>query len=238
MGEVRPIILLTARPPRGFDRDLTSCTWSKKSPGHQIPREAFLHLAQSLICAGAGPVTNLYKSSGICQVSANILDHHASSYQPTMITMGSRATLFGLYALSALTVHAAQGVLRPYELTLHRDPESLQCNHLILRDAQPFRALPDEGYLKSKRLETGEERIKFIARDDDRVWALAEALCGAKSTWNFQTLIGGDFAQLEKDELVLRAAQDDPLPLEVEPLETSGDPSKRVDLVFFADGCT
>ena len=131
----------------------------------------------------------------------------------------------------------ARDVSRPYELVVHRDPDTLQCSHLTIRDTQLFRALPDQGYLKSTILKTGEEKIQFIAEDEDRVWARAEAICGEKSTWSFHTLVQGVNSAVQTDQLVMHSARAEPIPLEVSPLITSGDASKRVDLIFFADGC-
>lgn len=52
-------------------------------------------------------------------------------------------------------------------------------------------------------------------------------------------MIGTAAAQVyDIDQVIMRpTSYDDSLPLEIEPLITSGDPSNRVDLVFFADGC-
>ncbi|KAI0754586.1 IgA peptidase M64-domain-containing protein [Daedaleopsis nitida] len=144
-------------------------------------------------------------------------------------------------ALTQLDWH----VSRPYELIVHRDTDSThQCTHLALRQTQLFRALPDGGYLKSKVLKSGEERTQFIAWEEDRVWTLAESLCGKRDTWsNFQPLIQSDVrlaatSEAESEQSILRPCSDNALPLKVEPLITSGDSGNRVDLMFFADGYT
>ncbi|TFK93297.1 hypothetical protein K466DRAFT_478926 [Polyporus arcularius HHB13444] len=143
--------------------------------------------------------------------------------------------------LSAAVFVLADDAFRPFELIVHREPDTLCCTHLALRETQPFRGLPEGGYTTSRVLEAGQERIHFIAREEDSVWARAEALCGDKHTWDFHTLVH-DTASLTFDvrpgQVVLRPAQEDPVPLEVEPLITSGDSDNRVDLVFFADGYT
>ncbi len=137
-----------------------------------------------------------------------------------------------------LTSGFAAGITeRPFELIVHRDPDTLKCTHLALRETQHFRGLTDSGYFKSKRLETGEERVQFIAEEEQAVWERAESLCGEKHTWDFHTLIRTTSQALETDQVVLRPVQDNVPQLEISPLITSGDSSNRVDLVFFADGC-
>ena len=148
--------------------------------------------------------------------------------------------IFGLalYAASALTADVAE---RPYELIIQRDPNTLRCSHLALHETQHFRGLSELGYLKSKVLETGEERIQFIAEEEEIVWERAESFCGPRDTWDFHTLIRSAATSHDNaddaNQLVLRPQQSTSLPLEVFPLIKSGDSSNRVDLVFFADGC-
>ncbi|KAI0770580.1 IgA peptidase M64-domain-containing protein [Fomes fomentarius] len=146
--------------------------------------------------------------------------------------------VFSLLGLS-FSVLAKRNVPRPYELTVHRDLEDQRCTHLILQDAQVSRALPDEGY-QQRKIESGQESIQFIADDEDRVWTRAQALCGDRSTWDFHTLIRRHpDAVSPEGQLVMRLEpQEEPIPLEIEPLITSGDSNNRVDLVFFADGYT
>ncbi|KAI0718188.1 IgA peptidase M64-domain-containing protein [Cerioporus squamosus] len=149
-----------------------------------------------------------------------------------------------LGTLISAVVVLADDVLRPFELIVHRELDTHHCTHVALRGTQLFRALPDEGYTTSRVLEIGQERIQFIAREEERVWARAEALCGDRQAWDFHTLVSVPPA-LEKSgtgQVVLRPVVgqelEDPLPLEVEPLITSGESGNRVDLVFFADGYT
>ncbi|RPD74014.1 hypothetical protein L226DRAFT_535904 [Lentinus tigrinus ALCF2SS1-7] len=148
-----------------------------------------------------------------------------------------------LWILLNVVLVLADDVRRPYELIVLRDTDTLKCTHVALRDTQLFRALPDEGHTTSKFTETpGQERISFIAREEERVWARAEALCGDRHTWDFHTLtlLQSASNSNEAEQIVLRPTYvwEDPLPLEVEPLITSGESDNRVDLVFFADGYT
>ena len=163
-----------------------------------------------------------------------------------LMCMRARATLVltGLLLRSLLVL--AEDVRQPYELTVIRDAGTLKCMHVALRETQLFRALPDNGYTTTELLETGQDRLHFIARDKESVWARAEDLCGDKYTWDFHTLVHNNIlppSQFEsdagKDQAVFKVyqTQEDPIPLEVEPLITSGDSENRVDLVFFADGC-
>ncbi|KAI1786873.1 IgA peptidase M64-domain-containing protein [Ganoderma leucocontextum] len=141
-------------------------------------------------------------------------------------------------ALCLTSAFAADITERPYELIVQREPDTLKCTHLALRETQHFRGLTDSGYFKSKLLESGEERIQFVAEAEQAVWERAESLCGEKHTWDFHTLIPAEPQAHETDQVVLRPLQDNAPPLEVFPLITSGDSSNRVDLVFFADGYT
>ncbi|KAI9064597.1 hypothetical protein FKP32DRAFT_1591227 [Trametes sanguinea] len=135
---------------------------------------------------------------------------------------------------------------RPFELVVIRDPDSLRCNHVALQQIPRFRGLPEEGYFKTKPLDTGEERVQFITRNRALALRRAERLCGPKDTWDFQVLFQDEFARSEEgnNQVVLQATS--PVvhadihipPLEIEPLITSGDSSNRVDLIFFADGYT
>ncbi|KAI0754585.1 IgA peptidase M64-domain-containing protein [Daedaleopsis nitida] len=145
--------------------------------------------------------------------------------------------LLGLCIASAAAV--VEAVSRPYELIVNRIPDTLQCTHLALRETQLFRALPEKGYLNGQILESGEERIQFIAREESHVWAHAESLCGQRETWDFHTLITSSATlATEQAQTVLGLSQHEPIPLDVVPLITSGESGNRVDLVFFADGYT
>lgn len=153
-----------------------------------------------------------------------------------MIAMSS---VFSLLCLS-FSVLAKRNVPtgRPYELSVQRDLEDRRCTHLILQNAQVFRALSDEGYYQHIKTALGEEIIKYIADDEDRVWARAEALCGERSTWDFHALIHRHSDVSPEGQVVMGVEpQEESIPLEIEPLITSGDSNNRVDLVFFADGC-
>ena len=177
-------------------------------------------------------------------------DHDASydccvPSSTTAITFMEIASLLGLLLWHAIFV-LAEDVRRPFELTVLRNPDTHRCTHAALRETQLFRALPDEGYTSSRLLETSEEWLRFTARDEERVWARAEALCGDRSAWDFHTLMHGTASpslqfssDVDQGQVVLNThqAQEEPLPLEIEPLITSGDSDNRVDLVFFADGC-
>ncbi|KAI0762010.1 IgA peptidase M64-domain-containing protein [Trametes elegans] len=138
--------------------------------------------------------------------------------------------------------------LAPYELVVIRDLSSLRCSHLALKRVPVFRGIPEEGYTTSKRIDTGEERIQYIAHDEDLVWGRAEDLCGARETWNFHVLLQNDYFSVTQAEQVLLHPSGEPAtspisdadvpPFEIEPLITSGNSANRVDLVFFADGYT
>ncbi|EJF60979.1 IgA peptidase M64-domain-containing protein [Dichomitus squalens] len=152
-----------------------------------------------------------------------------------------KRVLFGILlglCLYAASASAADVTERPYELIVQRDSDTLKCSHLALHDTQHFRGLPESGYLKSKVLETGEERTQFIAETEEDVWERAESLCGPRETWDFHTLIRSTATPYDASQAVLRPQQSTSPQLEVFPLITSGDSSNRVDLVFFADGYT
>ncbi|KAI0373796.1 hypothetical protein BV20DRAFT_962379 [Pilatotrama ljubarskyi] len=135
------------------------------------------------------------------------------------------------------------------ELVVIRDPNSLQCNHITIHDVQQFRGLSENGYFRTRIIDTGEERIQYVSHDKDLVWRRAEALCGNRDTWDFHTCIQEQplTAQIDQQQMVLKpsvpcgctmpAGVEIP-PLDVQPLITSGDSSNRVDLMFFADGYT
>ena len=132
---------------------------------------------------------------------------------------------------------AADITEQPFELVVNREPETLKCTHLALRETQHFRGLTDSGYLKSKQLESGEERIQFITKEERAVWERAESLCGERGTWDFHNIVRTAAQGYETGQVVFRPLQDNVPHLEISPLITSGDSSNRVDLVFFADGC-
>ncbi|KAI0642979.1 IgA peptidase M64-domain-containing protein [Trametes meyenii] len=170
------------------------------------------------------------------------------------------------YVLVWATFALSQEILRAYELVLIRDANTqsdhLNCTYLTIRETQRYRGLPDAGYLRSSILHTGEEHIHYIARDVASLWARAENLChGSRNTWGLDStgglIEGGLTNQLQivniADQTVLYPRQmlaqpprQGPgllpqvfAPGQVEPLFTAaGDPSNRVDLVFFADGYT
>ncbi|KAI0351405.1 hypothetical protein OH77DRAFT_1429702 [Trametes cingulata] len=133
------------------------------------------------------------------------------------------------------------------ELVVIRDPDSLRCKHVTLHDLQQFRGLSEDGYFRSRIVDTGEERLQYVSHDKDLVWRRAESLCGDRNTWDFQTCIQEGPLAPQGDQVVLRTSTScgcttptgvDIPPLEVQPLITSGDSSNRVDLMFFADGYT
>ena len=163
-----------------------------------------------------------------------------------LMCMRARATLVLTGLLLQSLLGLAEDVRQPYELTVIRDAGTLKCMHVALRETQLFRALPDNGYTTTELLETGQDRLHFIARDKESVWARAEDLCGDKYTWDFHTLVHNNIllpsrfeSDAGKDQAIFKVyqTQEDPISLEVEPLITSGDSENRVDLVFFADGC-
>ncbi|KAI0718190.1 IgA peptidase M64-domain-containing protein [Cerioporus squamosus] len=148
-------------------------------------------------------------------------------------------SLLGYLSCTATVLVASADVLRPYELIVHREPDTLRCTYLSLRDTQRFRALPEGSYTKTKRLHTGQERVQIIASDDLSAWGHAESLCGGRDTWDFPTLLYPNApTTFPAAQAPLRTDHEEAVPLEIEPLITSGDSSNRVDLVFFADGYT
>ncbi|CDO72166.1 hypothetical protein BN946_scf184970.g18 [Trametes cinnabarina] len=160
--------------------------------------------------------------------------------------MKGGGALFTLSLLAPVFSDAAELTLRPFELNVIRDPESLQCKHVALREIPRYRGVHDEGYQRSKILDTGEERVQYISFDKDLVWMHAEGLCGRRESWDFHTLLQDETPSGRvSDQIVLQSANipgstahTDIPPLDIEPLITSGDSNNRVDLVFFADGYT
>ncbi|KAI0642983.1 IgA peptidase M64-domain-containing protein [Trametes meyenii] len=159
---------------------------------------------------------------------------------------------FILGILTCLLLSILSGAIQfPSELVIIRRPgPSPKCEHIALRRKQHFRGLPKEGHYKRKTLETGNEHIRYITRDEDLIWALAEDVCGKRSTWDFQALIeerSSSSTNLEppQGQEILHSIYEKPFggpsdvpSLEIQPLITSGDSTNRVDLVFFADGYT
>ncbi|KAI0671117.1 IgA peptidase M64-domain-containing protein [Trametes maxima] len=153
------------------------------------------------------------------------------------------------HVLACLLLSVLSGAIQfPSEVVIIRHPDpSPKCEHIALQKTRPFRGLPEEGHYKRRLLETGEEHIRYVTYDEDLAWALAEDMCGKRATWNFQTLITEGLtsrAESLQDQEILRPAFETfgrpsgVPPLELQPLITSGDSTKRVDLVFFADGYT
>ena len=139
--------------------------------------------------------------------------------------------------VTAVLAHIPE-VLRPYELVIYRESATLRCTYLTLRQTQQFRSLPVDGYTRIRRLHTGEERIQHIVQQENHAWARAEMTCGDRHSWDFPTLLEiSDTLSTATDQTVLTPSQSELLPIDAEPLITSGDSSNRVDLVFFADGC-
>ena len=142
-----------------------------------------------------------------------------------------------LLFVSAVLAHNSED-LRPYQLIIHREPATLRCTYLTLRQTQQFRSLPVNGYTRILQQHTGEERMQYIVREEDRAWTRAERICGNRHTWDFPTLLEtSDSLSTAIEQAVLRPSQNEPITIEVERLIISGDSSNRVDLVFFADGC-
>ena len=157
-----------------------------------------------------------------------------------------------LVLLASLICAASSGATgntsKLFELVIIREPDTLQCKHLSVRETHQYRGIPREGLFSNRILDTGEERIRFVAHGRDTVWDRAERLCGESHTWGFHVLLQNPELRVSDDigQTVLQPsggvahsaeADLDIPPLEIFPLVTSGESSNRVDLVFFADGC-
>ncbi|KAI0655583.1 IgA peptidase M64-domain-containing protein [Cubamyces menziesii] len=156
-----------------------------------------------------------------------------------------------LVLLASLICAASSGATgntsKLFELVIIREPDTLQCKHLSVRETHQYRGIPREGLFSNRILDTGEERIRFVAHGRDTVWDRAERLCGESHTWGFHVLLQNPELRVSDDigQTVLQPsggvahsaeADLDIPPLEIFPLVTSGESSNRVDLVFFADG--
>ncbi|KAH9850218.1 IgA peptidase M64-domain-containing protein [Lenzites betulinus] len=153
-----------------------------------------------------------------------------------------RLLLIALLVVSAL----AESARDDSELVVIRALDGTRrCKHLALRQLH-FRALPSHGYMSSKTLDTGEERLQLVHSSSDLIWERAEELCGKRHTWDFHVLLQDEpqVADIQGvDQTILRASalpasRARVPPLQIEPLITSGDSANRVDLMFFADGYT
>ena len=139
--------------------------------------------------------------------------------------------------LPASSVFAALNTPHPFELTVNRNPETLRCTSLELRQTQLFRSLPEGGYWKNGTIATGEDRFQSITASKDDAWKRANALCGNPPTWEFQILLDDTSSSHVAGSVEKLASQNEAPILDIEPLITSGDSRNRVDLVFFSDGC-
>ena len=130
----------------------------------------------------------------------------------------------------------------PFELLVYREPETLECSHVSIRETQLFRNMPEEGYIDSLITEHGDEKIRFIHHDPSLLRREVQSLCRDETPWNHReepSFMGGQ-------TVLTRAASghnmhsslNSALELEIRELIRSGPSDNRVDLVFFSDGCT
>ena len=159
---------------------------------------------------------------------------------------------FGVAVLAAcLAVHATTS--RPYELLIYRQGNSQTCTLATLQKAQEHRGSRTYGYVGAKKLESSEERLRYVVKAREDAWLHLETSCGPQDSWGFpiltdtypRPLTSGQLrtelgSPAQQDVLVLPEPARGlfPLEFELEPLVKSGHSSNRVDLIFFADGCT
>lgn len=154
-----------------------------------------------------------------------------------------------LLGAACLAAHAASS--RPYELLIYRKGKT--CNLATLKKAQEYRGNVAYGHPGRTDLGGGEDRLRVVFEAREHAWVHLEMACGPRDSWEFPVLT--DTAPLPltgsqvRTELGASAEQDVlalpeparglfPLEFELEPLVKSGHSSNRVDLIFFADGCT
>lgn len=138
------------------------------------------------------------------------------------------------------------GVARPFELLIYRNPETLACSHVSVRETQVFMNLPHEGYLDAFVTEHGDEKIQFIHSDVDFLHHEISSLCGEEYPRDHYDGVLSSLSQTSDEQVVLgnggpgssinRNAHLD-LDVEIHELVRSGPSDNRVDLVFFSDGC-
>ena len=149
-------------------------------------------------------------------------------------TAGSGVRLSGGYAVELIVLREADPAL-----------DTGECELVTVRKAQHIRGIQD-GQVYTTRFpysDTG-EKVSLIGRDEDSIWQAAITECGAGFVEKCRDT---SISVQDAPQSVLAAArassvdschagEQAPL-LEIEPLIQSGDPSNRVDLVFFSDGC-
>lgn len=153
------------------------------------------------------------------------------------------ACLFLLAAsVLASPVEPARRIEQPVELIVLRDRDQT-CNVLTLRHTQHIRGL-HPGSVHTERLPAndGQERVSFIAEDEELLWSAALQDCtkglkqACQGAWGSKDI--PDQSILSSVQELSQCAFDKaPPPLVIKPLIQSGPSTNRVDLVFFSDGC-
>ena len=158
---------------------------------------------------------------------------------------------FGAIIFAAcLSVHATAG--RPQELLIYRKSNSQTCSLATLKETQEYRGRWTYGYTGVKKLQGDEERLRYLLESREDAWSNLESACGPQDSWEFPILTNSSPRPLygttahggnhPTQQDVLSVADPArglfPLEFELEPLVKSGHSSNRVDLIFFADGCT
>ncbi|GJE91910.1 IgA peptidase M64-domain-containing protein [Phanerochaete sordida] len=137
-------------------------------------------------------------------------------------------------------VHGQSPKTRPLELILLQDKEGT-CDILALRNTQHVRGLRQGGvHAKTLPTQFGGQRVSLVAYDQRALWASAQSQCANTLSGDIpheQALGPQDGPQQPMAPRVVDFAVRAPQ-LQIAPLVQSGDPSNRVDLVFFADGYT
>lgn len=153
------------------------------------------------------------------------------------------ACLFLLAAtVLANPVEPAPRIEQPVELILLRDRDQT-CNVLALRHTQHIRGL-HPGLVHTERLpaNNGQERVSFIAEDEELLWSAALQDCAkglnqtCQGAWGSKN-VPEQSIMSSSQELSQCAFDKTPPPLVIKPLIQSGPSTNRVDLVFFSDGC-
>jgi hypothetical protein len=173
----------------------------------------------------------------------------------------SPAAMSRYLVLLSLVLGTCSQVTSPkqtFELVIHRNLADDVCTYTSLSKTQMHKDLTGQKVvsqrdlftLRGERLHANDvdaknasERVKLYSYDLNTLLDRARGLCGPEHAWTHQTHL----TALSNDALneywdnqkhFNAASKDSEIDLEVVPLVVSGPSSNRVDLTFFADGCT
>lgn len=149
-------------------------------------------------------------------------------------------------ALSLLGSVVANGPhTRPWELVLRADPLDGHCQLLSFRSAQRHKDLVDQDVVKEvtpvpvPHPGAFQNVVRILSHDVHALVSHAQLHCSNDLSTSLPSLGGRAQAPFSQDDGPNAHILDVDLPpLELVPLIISGPADNRVDLAFFADGCT